>query len=254
MKTLSPREIVEVFHLCFLDAFGLKTDKQLYVLKGGCNLRFFFNSIRYSEDLDIDVQTIAKNTLANKVDTILASTSLTQRLKPYQITIADCSSPKQTQTTQRWKVQLTCQSQSQAINTKIEFSRRSKIVGAGLQGIKPQTLSHYQLGPILSNHYLIQQAFEQKITALINRSQTQVRDVFDLYWLLSQDTSLSQLSDLASIKRDKACENVCSMGFADFQSQVVSYLTIEHQSQYGDQSVWDEIQHQVLQAIEGSQQ
>jgi predicted nucleotidyltransferase component of viral defense system len=28
-------------------------DKTLYALKGGCNLRFFFDSVRYSEDIDL---------------------------------------------------------------------------------------------------------------------------------------------------------------------------------------------------------
>lgn len=76
MIQLTPRKCVEIFHLSFLDLFGRKTNKQLYALKGGCNLRFYFNSFRYLEDMDIDVQTIAKNTLAKKVDSILAGRAL----------------------------------------------------------------------------------------------------------------------------------------------------------------------------------
>jgi hypothetical protein len=43
----SPREAVEIFHLLFLQAFGLRVDKALYALKGGGNLRFFHLIQRY---------------------------------------------------------------------------------------------------------------------------------------------------------------------------------------------------------------
>jgi hypothetical protein len=49
---------VELFHLLFLDQLGRKLDKRVYALKEGYNLRFFMKSIRYSEDMDIDIQTI----------------------------------------------------------------------------------------------------------------------------------------------------------------------------------------------------
>ncbi|MEX0902291.1 MAG: nucleotidyl transferase AbiEii/AbiGii toxin family protein [Pseudohongiellaceae bacterium] len=44
----------EIFHFCFLDRLLRQSDSDLYVLKGGVNLRFFFNSPRYSEDMDLD--------------------------------------------------------------------------------------------------------------------------------------------------------------------------------------------------------
>jgi predicted nucleotidyltransferase component of viral defense system len=46
---------IELFHLLFLRQIEGKLDKKLYALKGGCNLRFFFKSIRYSEDIDFDI-------------------------------------------------------------------------------------------------------------------------------------------------------------------------------------------------------
>ena len=45
----------EVFHFCFLEHLLLISDPKIYILKGGVNLRFFFSSPRYSEDMDIDV-------------------------------------------------------------------------------------------------------------------------------------------------------------------------------------------------------
>src|SRR3990170_6022446 len=57
-KMRNMRQLIEYFHLIFLDRLGRKIDKRLYTLKGGCNLRFYFQSFRYSEDIDFDIQII----------------------------------------------------------------------------------------------------------------------------------------------------------------------------------------------------
>ena len=56
---LSDMQIREVFHFYFLDRLLKLSDPGLYILKGGVNLRFFFMSPRYSEDMDIDVLDLA---------------------------------------------------------------------------------------------------------------------------------------------------------------------------------------------------
>lgn len=71
---LSPRQAIELFHLVFLRALVAKNeDRALVSLKGGCNLRFYFGSVRYSEDIDFDAVVISKDTLKNKVDRLLRS-------------------------------------------------------------------------------------------------------------------------------------------------------------------------------------
>src|SRR5438874_3878191 len=68
------RQTVELFHLIFVRAlFAGVQDKALLTVKGGINLRFFFQSIRYSQDLDLDVVTMSKTTLENRVDRLLRS-------------------------------------------------------------------------------------------------------------------------------------------------------------------------------------
>lgn len=101
---LSVRQSTELFHLVFLRALVAKgEDKSLVALKGGCNLRFFFGSVRYSEDMDLDVVVIAKETLKRKVARLLVSPVVTAPLKTHGLTIVETSTPKQTDTTQRWK-------------------------------------------------------------------------------------------------------------------------------------------------------
>ena len=49
----SDRQAVELFHLLFLRQLASGADRARIALKGGCNLRFYFGSVRYSEDLDL---------------------------------------------------------------------------------------------------------------------------------------------------------------------------------------------------------
>src|SRR5580698_5731516 len=92
---LSERQAIEVFHLIFVAHLGRRMDKALFAIKGGCNLRFFCRSVRYSEDIDFDIRTMATTTLANKVDTILASPAFTQALRVKQIEVDHVTSAKQ---------------------------------------------------------------------------------------------------------------------------------------------------------------
>ncbi len=75
------RQAIEIFHLLFLRAFGARVDKALFALKGGCNLRFFLKSIRYSEDMDLDIHTMSSGALQSNVDRVLESASFAQTLR-----------------------------------------------------------------------------------------------------------------------------------------------------------------------------
>mgnify|MGYP003338539853 CR=1 FL=1 len=70
------------------------------------NLRFFFGSVRYSEDLDLDVQRVPTRTLRGRVDGLLESPRFLNPLRAAGIEISSASAPKQTDTTQRWKLAL----------------------------------------------------------------------------------------------------------------------------------------------------
>ncbi|GAH15340.1 unnamed protein product, partial [marine sediment metagenome] len=185
MLQYDARQHIELFHLLFLDQLGHKLDPNLYALKGGCNLRFFFNSIRYSEDINLDVKTIHKNTLHNKVENIFKSVPFKQILLTKGIEIISISAPKQTDTTQRWKLSLQIKTSTIPLNTKIEFSRRGLQDEVKFEAIKSEIIQRYHLPPIMLNHYSVAAALQQKIMALANRIQTQARDIFDIYILLS---------------------------------------------------------------------
>jgi hypothetical protein len=242
----SNREAVELFHLAFLSELGTKLDRALYAVKGGCNLRFFFGSVRYSEDLDIDVQKTAPETLRRKVDQLLAGRSLTLTLGAQAIAVTSVTRPKQTETTQRWKLGLSVD--GHGAHTKIEFSRRGLSPGVEFGPADRRLSGGYGLSPLLCSHYGRQAAFEQKIGALVGRSETQARDVFDLHLLLAEGAV--DATGLDARIRHSAAERALAVDFRAFKSQVLAYLSPERQAEYGGRELWEQMVLQVVAALE----
>jgi predicted nucleotidyltransferase component of viral defense system len=245
MKQYNPRQSVELFHLLFLSQLGRKVDKRLYALKGGCNMRFYFKSIRYSEDMDIDIQIIHKDTLFKNVNKLLSSAPFNSILQAQGIDILSTSSPKQTPTTQRWKITLKSKYTALPLHTKVEFSRRELEEDSIYEPIDSQIIKQYSLSPFMVTHYSVQSMFRQKIRALALRSETQSRDVFDLYLLISSGNHFELDKNTTAIlgnAKSKAEE----IAFEDFKGQVVAYLPEDQQKAYDDASVWDAIVRTVI--------
>lgn len=241
---------IELFHLLFLHQLGSKLDKNLYALKGGCNLRFFFKSIRYSEDIDLDVTTIASATLENKVNKIINSIDFKRILQSKGIEIVQANAAKQTQTTQRWKFLLRTANSTIALPTKIEFSRRKMDKGVVYEAIDTQIISSHHLYPILCNHYNAEAAFIQKIDALINRTQTQARDIFDLHWFIDQSVNF-KATVFTKEQLLSAISNIQQVHYEDFKGQVIAFLMEEYKDFYGAKSKWQKIQEQVIAVLKG---
>lgn len=244
-------QAVERFHLLLLSQLGTRIPKNLCVLKGGCNLRFFLGSIRYSEDIDFDIQTIARETLRKNVSAILESQSFKTILRSQRLAIGDWSAPKQTDTVQRWKVRIQFGGTEQEAPTKIEFSRRRIDPGAVLEPVNGQLVAAYGLPPILANHYGKDTAFLQKVSALAHRSETQARDVFDLKLLVDAGAKPTGEDKKMAAELSLASKRALSIKFAEFKSQVVVYLPPEWQEYYGTVKAWDKLQEQVVEALEG---
>ena len=246
----APQHIIEFFHLAFLRALSGKLSKNLYALKGGCNLRFFLKSIRYSEDLDIDVKIVATETLRKKVRTVLESSSVNQILKLKGVSINSISEPKQSETVQRWKIGLSFENREVPIPTKIEFSRRGMTNEIEFGPIDSEIIRRHQLYPILLSHYSKEAQFYQKILALIHRSETQARDIFDLHLLIDQGLDFSKLKTIKQTDLQKALENLNSVTFSDFKGQVLVFLEPEYQNYFSSKSVWEEFVKKVSTTLE----
>jgi len=249
---LSVRQSTEMFHLVFLRVLVARgEDKGLIALKGGCNLRFYFGSVRYSDDMDLDVVVIARETLKNKVDRLLQSPAVTAPLKAHGLTIVETSAPKQTETTQRWKVGLRRDGDELPIRTKVEFSRRDAIEGTKFEAADRQVLRPYGLTPVLALHYTSGTAIRQKIHALAARTEPQARDVFDLSLLLARSDAAGLTLDAAAKEwLADAIDHAMGISFDEYASRVVAFLEPTHAEVYAERSAWHAMQEDVIARLE----
>jgi hypothetical protein len=245
----SPIQVIEFFHLAFLEVLQVRLDQTRYVLKGGANLRFFFRSPRYSEDLDLDAVRIDQWRLEEKVDQVLASRPIELILRAQSLKISAVTKPKQTATTQRWKLSLSVAGRGEPVRTKIEFSRRSPDDRCKVDQIPPDVVAPYALRPPTVNRYLPIAMVEQKIVALLERSETQPRDVFDLDLLFQQWRDKEELHPSMTSRLDAAAARVLELTFAGYESLVVRFLDPEIVELYNRQGHWEQMQLRVAERL-----
>lgn len=248
-------QLREIFHLEFLRWLGRKIKAENYALKGGVNLRFFFNSFRYSEDMDLDASGIKVDTLKETVMKILEAWSFQESLRPFgieKIIAPDMLKAKQIETTQRFKVHLLTAA-GEDLFTKVEFSRRGFKGEITVQPVSDAVLRSYKLSPLVCPHYSAGTAILQKAEALASRSVVQARDVFDIYILIPQVIASEAKQSKTSLSKstlNKAKENALEISFEQFRDTVVSYLTPEDRAVYDEVAAWDDIKLKVTEFID----
>ena len=254
----NPLQIREVFHLEFLRWFARKLEADSYVLKGGVNLRLFFKSIRYSQDMDIDINGARVDKVKNTVMGILEVRGFTDSRNSVgseRLVRPGLAKPKQTETTQRFsaikrvgsatyfggKIHLLT-AVGEDLFTKIEFSRRGLKGTQVVESVSSEILRAYKMAPLLVPHYDAASAVAQKIYALAQRTVLQARDIFDLFVLSSQceESKRSKIEVSRAILKT-AHDNIFLVEFPRFRDTVVAYLGAEDQKAYSPPAVWDEI-------------
>lgn len=245
------RQLREIFHFCFLERLLKMTDPNLYVLKGGVNLRFFFHSPRYSEDMDLDVLGGAVGTLRKNGYKLLGDAAFRRTLRTYGITdieVNDPGSAKHTQTTQRFRIRLVAAG-GERLPSKVEFSRRiaerERSDDAAnetmvMNRVDPEMARSYNRLSFRCQHYTGEAAVVQKVLALAGRPMTQARDVFDLDIL--QRGGFAQRDQLRSSigaqKRSLALSNLDGLSFDDFSGQVLEFLDEEYRREFASPAAW----------------
>lgn len=254
-KIYNQMHLREIFHLEFMRCFVKKARPCNYALKGGVNLRFFFNSFRYSEDMDLDISGVRVNLLKDEVMKILTTPSFGEKLRSFgieKIVPPDISKAKQTETTQRFKIHLLT-SAGEDLFTKVEFSRRGFKGNTVIECVSDAILREYKMPPLLIPHYEVNSAIAQKIEALAMRSAIQARDIFDLY-ILNTQCEKSTAEKLGQKLRPaiflKAKENAFEVSFEQFRDMVVSYLSPDDQAVYNTTDIWEDIKLKVSNFIE----
>lgn len=252
---LTDTQLREVFHFSFLQRLLKISSPDMYVLKGGVNLRFFFHSPRYSEDMDIDVIAGSVDTLRKNGYKILQDGAFKRSLLAHgiaDIEINDPAKAKQTETTQRFRFGLITTA-NQRLPTKIEFSRRANPSDNYLnEMIDPEIARQYHKLSYRCNHYSGEEAVFQKIKALAGRSATQARDVVDLDLLQAGGfaSSIKTNNKLTKELREKAIEALLSLNFDDYKGQVVEFIDTGNREYYDSPSTWDQLQENIVELLD----
>lgn len=235
----TPAQAIESFHLGFLGVLRTRVDEGRYVLKGGANLRYFFESVRYSEDIDLDMNGIEGWKLTDQIDKVLTSDALgiVLRSAGIEVLVEDITKPKQTDTTRRWKVPVTAPGLASPARTKIEFSARNGETRFLLETVPNRVVRPYAMRPPSVQHYLLEPATEQKVLALAGRPETQARDVFDLEMLFRKAPLVT--GAIPAAKRAAAAEAAVELPYAAFEDQVVPFLDPAVADLY-DEEVWEQ--------------
>jgi hypothetical protein len=251
---LPPLATVEAFHLAFLRAFAGSVAAESFCVKGGCNLRFFFGSDRYSEDLDLDLGDLPVHQVRDKIMSILESGGLNATARTYRIARVrppDLSKAKQTETVQRFKVHLETTSGAD-LPTKIELSRRGMDEPIRTEAVLAEVLDAYRMPSLILPHYAADATARQKVRALIGRPVPQARDVFDLHVLSSQPElrELDLRSEFSQEELRVALTRAYAVEYEQFRDTVVSFLSQDHQERYASRARWDEIRLVTVSLIE----
>jgi hypothetical protein len=247
----SHRQLREAFHLLFLERLLKVSDPRFYILKGGVNLRFFFASPRYSEDLDLDVVAGSITTLRKNGYRILDDRAFRRTLESFGIAAVEVNDParaKHTATTQRFKVRLITRTE-EVLPTKVEFSRRGQQHDYATEVIDPALARPYRRLSYPCQHYTAHAAAAQKVLALANRAEVQARDAFDLYvlWLGGHISSPEDIRRaVPSSERARAAENLMGLDYSAYAGQVLDFLETEAVENYSGELRWNQIVEVVL--------
>ncbi len=249
------RQLREIFHFYFLERLLRLSDPKLYVLKGGVNLRFYFNSPRYSEDMDLDVLGGSVETLTKNGYKILQDAAFSRVLNTFgidSIEINDPTKAKQTKTTQRFRCSLITEA-GERLPTKVEFSRRKNEESEWQYSlVNPELARKCKKLSFKCQHYTGHFAYVQKVKALAGRAVTQARDVFDIGVLHAGGYCNNKLAKQFVSRQmlKNAQESTMALSYEDYLGQVIEFLEDEYLEQYSSESDWNNLQELILGLLE----
>lgn len=251
MTTRSDAQHIEVFHLLFLQVLTAHSHNW-FILKGGANLRYYFGSVRYSNDIDLDFFGRDGAHVERSVDAALSGRALTVLLGQQGLQLGESTKPKQTDTTRRWKLGLERPGAAGSlIRTKVEFSNRGVDSDDVLfESIPRQIVVPYAVHPASLSHYGSTAALRQKIAALVLRNETKARDIFDLELLLLLHRAQGDPRGIDVGLATQAAEKAGDVSYASFRSEVIPFLDPDVAALYEGEERWIAMRTHVSDEIE----
>lgn len=247
-RTIIDREAREAFHTLVLLQLQERVPLSQWRVKGGVNLRLFFKSVRYSEDMDLDAEPRARLALKSTIQHLIGDIRLRRSLA--ELGIRDVLSKdrpaKDTETTLRFKLRLELGGGVQ-LPTKVEVSFRGRWPNDAVteEAADPKIVGQYLARtklPLVLPHYDRTAAIRQKISALVGRAEVQARDVFDLAMLCTAgEFDLSLIAkDLGETVLEGARDRVFELGDDAYESQVLEFL--DEPDRVANADKWEECQ------------
>jgi len=250
-------EVAEGFHLAFLVALQAAADPSTWALKGGGNLRFYFDSLRFSEDIDLDVF-VEPWRNRPRIERAFSSATLAKLLASVGSKVDYLNPKERTDTKERWTIGLLNAAAGKArIYTQVELSYRSYHLERYLAIEAPKSaaaIGHAPIPPPTIGHYQPRGALIQKITALCDRRHTQPRDVFDVDHLVRKFPAAPAQGLLPDEILKAAIDRTFELTFELYRSNVVSFLEPSVRVAFDGPTHWTETQLRVAAVLEGMRQ
>lgn len=256
---LDGRQAREAFHLLLLEALSARLEGDLWAVKGGVNLRMFFGSVRYSEDIDLDVSPFKRRALRKILLEILESGLFLRRLRALgiqEIRKGTNDVSKDTDTTLRISRQIVVG--GVPFSTAIEVSFRPPHADDGRETatLDQRLTDRYLVAGSVARapHYIRTAAIAQKLNALAHRTAVQARDVFDLCWLAqdaltdAERTQIAQRVDAETLAQAQA--RALSMTYPEYRDQVVEYLDRAESQAFASEADWERQQLRVSELVD----
>lgn len=236
-------------HLAFLQLLPSYLPIGSYVVKGGANLRLWYDSRRRSQDIDLDYLGDRFDAVEDKVDAVLASRAFRDLLRLAGVTMTDPTKPHQFETTRRWKFSV--HGPGAYLNSKIEFSARgADYPERALEPTRVDIGRHIGLRVVKALHYLAPAATRQKIRALAQRSGPEPRDVFDLDLLFSSHPDAVVRGDVPPHQVKRAIDVLFGIDYEAYRRLVIDYIEDEFVAIYGRPEVWTDMLLRVATRLE----
>jgi len=250
-----PALVAESFHLAFLQALATRANLTAWALKGGGNLRFFYLSDRFSEDIDLDTFDIEPWAFQERVDQALASDLLKRTLGILGSRIEYVNPKERSETKSNWVIGIRHQSETDPVYTQIEVSHRAYPYR---DFVKVEPVSPAAIAPFAAAlrrpafaHYLPGAAIAQKVDALRGREVRQPRDVFDLDVLFRVAPAAVVRGDIDAAHLRAAITRVIEIGYDEFRAKVLSFIEPAMLPLYEPVEAWEGMQMTVLERLEG---
>jgi len=257
MPHLSPVAAREIVHLAILRDLTRIRRGAAVTVKGGVNLRLFFGSPRYSEDMDLDGTAQASEAIRDGLKGLVEGASFARGLRSLGIRELDPGEGpnKDTDTTFRYKFGIVVPGGIR-YPTKVEvsFRGRHRADRTGLESPAREILHPYGMDAFEIRHYAREAAVRQKLGALAGRREAQARDVFDLYTLVphrAADDLIQYLAEhvpTSTLKEGLA--RALAITYEEYVGQVIEFLGEEARARHDGETAWDEMRLRSVELIE----